>query len=299
MPLRPEHERKRAAASSTSARLRLRVPAVLGAAAATVGGAALLGAFDGPDEAAAAPTAPIVGHVFRSVSVEQDGRPMPLFDGAPVWLTIERRSFGLYTGCNRMGGPLRVTESRLTASEMFQTAMGCPGEGEQRDEVLSSFIAAGPTWQLLDDRLVLVQGPTTITLEQDDVPPPLPRPNPSRRRDLIEVTTGMGHYQTWPQGIGDSWGGPGIAVAVEVRRGRTYLTMQARCRRLEAPVRIHRSTLIVGTPRRRKTTPCRASGSDYTLSSVRPFFGGTVQWHLDRRRLTLQRDRSTLTLRVR
>lgn len=133
--------------------------------AVVAGGAALLGVFDDPDDAAAAAKTPIVGHVFHSVSVEQDGRPMPLFDGAPpLWLSIERRAFGLYAGCNSMSGPLRVTASRLRVSAIEQTLVGCPGEGEQRDDLLGSFLARGPKWQLHDDRLVLVQGSTTITL---------------------------------------------------------------------------------------------------------------------------------------
>lgn len=212
--------------------------AVLAAVAVVAGGAAVFGAFDGPDQAAATPAtpgAPIVGHVFRSVSVEQDGHPMPLFDGAPpFWLSIERRAFGLYAGCNSMGGPLRVTASRLRVSAIEQTLVGCPGEGEQRDDLLASFLARDPTWQRQDDRLVLVEGPTTITLERDDLPPPLPRPNPARPRDLIDASIGSGEYQTWPPGLGDSWGGPFVKVDVAVRNGRTYLTMQARCRRLDA-----------------------------------------------------------------
>lgn len=267
------------------------------------GGTGLLGTFDGPHRATAAPsapTAPIVGHAFRSVSVEHDGRPMPLFDDAPpIWLAIERRSFGLYAGCNRIWGPLRVTASRLRVSAVGQTAMGCmPAEREQRDELLASLLGGDPHWRIDGNRLVLAQGPTTITLERDDLPPPLPRPNPARPRDLIGASLSARHYQTWPQGIGDTWGGPVIKVAVTARGGRPFLTMQARCRRLEAPVTIRRATLAVGAPRTRRA-PCRAFGSDDLLDSVRPFFGGTVMWHLDRRRLTLQSDRSTLTLRVR
>lgn len=274
--------------------------AVLAAVAVVAGGPALLGAFDGPDDAAAAAKTPIVGHVYRSVAVEQDGSPMPLFDGAtPVWLSIDRRSFGLYAGCNSLEGPLRVTASRLVISEFLQTSMGCmPAEREQRDEVLRTFIAAGPTWQLRDDRLVLIQGSTTITFERDDLPPPLPRTNPARPQDLIDASLSTRVYRTWPWGLGDTGGGSFVTVDVAVRNGRTYLTMRARCQRLEAPVKIHRATLTVGAPRT-KTAPCRSIGSDEMLDSVRPLFGGTVMWHLDRGQLTLQRDRLTLTLRVR
>jgi heat shock protein HslJ len=283
-----------------AARLRGRATVAL---VATVGalaaGAALLGAFDGPDEAVAAtaPATPIVGHVFRSVAVVQDGRPMPLFEGTPVWLAIERRSFGAYADCNHIGGPLRLTASRLIVSQIEQTAMGCmPAERQQRDGFLASFLGGDPAWRTHDDRLVLVGGRTTITLERDDLPPPLARPNPARPRALIDAVLSRAEYQTWPRGIGDSGGGPDVDIAV--RGGRTYLTMRGRCRLLEAPVRIHRSTLSVSAPRR-KTVPCRPSGSDYVLTAVRSLFGGTVQWHLDHRRLTLQRDRTTLTLRVR
>lgn len=263
---------------------------------AIAGGAALLGAFGGRDDAAAA-AAPIVGHVFRSVSVEQDGRPMPLFDGTTVWFSIERQEFRMHSGCNGMSGPLRVSADRIRVPEIFQTSMGCGRERERRDELLVSFLFGDPEWQLLDDRLVLTQGRTTITLERDDLPPPLPRTNPGRPQDLIDASIGSGEYQAWPQDLGDSWSGPFVKVDVAVRDGRTFLTMQTRCRSLEAPLKIRRATLAVGAPRT-KTGPCRPSGMD-DLRSIRPFFGGTVQWHLDRGRLTLQRDRSTLTLRAR
>jgi hypothetical protein len=74
--------------------------------------------------------------------------------------------------------------------------------------------------------------------------------------------------------------------------------MRARCRSLEAPVRVHRATLTVGAPRTVRT-PCRSIGSDGFLDTVRPFFGGEVMWHLERRRLTLQAGRTTLRYRVR
>lgn len=270
--------------------------AALATLAGVAGVAALLGAFDGKGEAAA-PQA-IVGHVFRSVSVEQEGRPMPLFDGVPVWVTIERRSFGAYADCNSMGGGLRVTPSRLQVAEIGQTLVGCPGGGEQRDELLSDFFAGNPRWRTDGNRLVLAQGPTTITLEPADRPPPLPRPNPARPRDLVDARIGIGEYQTWPPGLGDSWGGGFVTVDVVVRDRRTYLTMRARCRALEARVAIHRSTLTVEAPRT-KAVRCRRGGTDDFLDSVRPFFAGEVMWHLDRGRLTLQRDRSTLTLRAR
>lgn len=264
--------------------------------AAVAGGAALLGAFDGEGQAAT-PKA-ITGHVFRSVSVVQDGRAVPLFDGVPVWVTIDRRSFGAYADCNSMGGRLRVTASRLRVAEIGQTLMGCPGGGEQRDELLSDFFAGDPRWRIDGDRLVLTQGSTTITLEPADRPPPLPRPNPARPQDLIDARIGTGEYQSWPRGLGEMWMGRFVLVDVSARGGRTYLTMRARCRALEARVAIRRSTLTVGAPRT-KAVRCRRGGTDDFLDSVRPFFGGEVMWHLDRGRLTLQRDRSTLTLRAR
>lgn len=246
-----------------------------------------------------APAAPIVGRVFRSVTVERDGHPLPLFDGVPVWLSFDHGSFRARADCNRLWGPLRVTASQLRLSSIGQTAMGCmPAEREQRDELLAAFLSRDPQWRIDGDRLVLTQGSTTITLERDDLPPPLPRPNPARPRDLIAASLHARHLQTWPQGIGDTWGGPVVKVAITARGGRRFLTMQARCRRLEAPLTIRRSTLTVGAPRTRRAR-CRNIGTDDLLDSVRPFFGGTVMWHLDRRRLTLQRDRATLTLRAR
>ncbi len=285
---------------SASAWLRRRTAVGLATIAVCVTAlAALIGAFDGPDRATAAPTDAVAGHVFRVVAVEQDGQPMPLFDGAPtVWLAIDRRSFGLYAGCNHMGGSLRLTPSRLRALDLMTTQMACPGDAERRDELLSSFLARGPAWKRDGDRLVLVQGTTTVTLERDDLPPALPQPNPSRARDLIDASLGQGEYQRWPRGIGESWRGPFVTVDFAVRDGRPRLTMRARCRQLEAPVRIQRSVLIVGTPRT-TAVRCRSGGSDHFLDAVRPFFGGRVQWHLDGRHLTLQRDRATLTLRVR
>jgi heat shock protein HslJ len=277
----------------------MRAAAVLAAAGGVVAGGALLGPLDGQGVAAAAPTTSVVGHVFRSVSVEQDGRPMPLFDGATTWVSIDRRSLGVYGGCNSIGGALRVTPSRLRVSQIGQTEIGCsPAELEHRDDALVSFFLGDPSWRLRADRLVLEDGRTTITLERDDLPPPLPRENPARRQDLVDASLGTGEYRTWPQGLGGAWRGPFVTVDVAVRDGRTFLTMRARCRRLEAPVAIHRTTLTVGAPRSRAAR-CRSSGSDESLTSVRPFFGGEVMWHLDRRRLTLQRHRSTLTLRVR
>lgn len=291
-----------AARSSRSARIRVRVIAGLVAAISGVtAGVALLGAGDGPDAATAAATpSPLEGHVFRTVSVEQDGQTMALFDSTPVWLSIGRGSFGMYADCNRIWGPLRVTASLLHVSEIGQTAMGCaPAEREQRDDVLRAFLAGKPSWQLDGDRLVLTLGPTTIALQRDDLPPPLPRPNPARRKDLIDAVLGTSDYRTWPWGLGATWGGVLVKVDVAARGRRTVLTMRTQCRGLEAPVTIRRDTLTVGAPRR-KALPCRSGyAADSVLSSVRPFFRGKVMWHLDRRRLTLQRDRSTLSLRVR
>ncbi len=89
-----------------------------------------------------------------------------------------------------------------------------------------------------------------------------------------------------------------MRIDVAARGRRTVLSMRARCRTLEATVRVHRATLTVGTPRTVRSR-CRSIGSDDLLDTVRPFFGGEVMWHLERRRLTLQAGRTTLRLRVR
>ncbi|WP_026910303.1 META domain-containing protein [Patulibacter minatonensis] len=272
--------------------------------------AGLLGAFDGSDDAparpepratapatpAAAPMTSPAGHVFRSVSVQRRGRPMPLFRGTRISLVVDDRTIQARAACNGMGGRVRVTPTRLRIGAVLQTQMLCgPADNSRQDDLLGSFLQGDPTWRVRGDRLALSRGSTTITLRRDDLPPPLPRTNPARPQDLVDASLGTGEFRTWPWGLPGTWSGPFVAVDVVERDGGTLLTMHGRCRQLEAPVTIYASTLTVGAPRATDAA-CRQEGDDRTLDDVRPFFGGEVQWHLEGGRLTLQRGRANLRL---
>jgi heat shock protein HslJ len=291
--------RDTAESSSTTPRRVREAVAVAATVLVLAAAAALLGAFDGSRDAAASSSSSPVGHVYRSTSVEQGGRPDPAFAGATVWLDVGRGSLGVDGGCNDLGAALRVTATRFRVSEISQTLMGCLGDGVQRrDELLTDFFGGDPEWRTTGDRLVLSHGGRTITLRRDDLPPALPRTNPARPRDLVDARIGSGHFRTWPWELAGTWQGPFVLVDVVQRGGRTWLTMRARCRQLEAPVTIRRTTLVV---RGALSVPakCRSLGGDDFLDDVRAFYGGEVAWHLADGHLTLQRGRATLKLRAR
>lgn len=270
--------------------------AVVSAACLLVAVVLVLG---GRSAAAAADPAQIVGHVYRAVSVERDGRPHPSFERAEVWVVLDRRSLAVHGGCNAMVSDARVSGSRIELVDgTAQTAMGCPPAFEERDAQLGRFFGSDPSWLLTGDRLVLTAGATTMTLVRDDLPPALPHANAGRKQALISGRFGVGEFRTWPWRLGESWYGPFVKLDVEARGRRTFLVMRARCRRLEAPITVGRTTLRVAAPRSVRS-PCRSVGTDSSLRSVRPFFGGTVAWHLDDRRLTLQRDRARISFLVR
>lgn len=110
------------------------------------------------------------GRTFRAVEVEQAGRPHELVAGTEVTVrfTGDGRLIAA-AGCNSMQAPLTVEAERLRMPDLTSGEMGCDEARHRQDRWLAGFLAAGPSWRLERDRLVLSHEETRLVLRDERV----------------------------------------------------------------------------------------------------------------------------------
>lgn len=133
---------------------------------------------DGNGEDAAAQE--LLGRSFHSVAVAVDGEPSePLSDSVEV--AFEDRGdehvVRFEASCNVFGGAFTITSERIRPEDdagsagggdgrRFEgTDAGCSEERHEQDRWLNDFFAAGPTWQLDDEGLLLLVDDSEVRLE--------------------------------------------------------------------------------------------------------------------------------------
>jgi heat shock protein HslJ len=92
---------------------------------------------------------------------------IPLVDDAPVTLSIDGDDWGGTAACNHYGGTVEVDGDRLEVRELFQTEMGCLGDGvmEVERRYLDAF-ARVAQYERDGARLVLRGPDTQLVFEQ-------------------------------------------------------------------------------------------------------------------------------------
>lgn len=134
---------------------------------------------EGEDAAAAEQ---LLGRSFHSVSVAADGDPVDALSDS-VKVEFEDRGdehvIRFEANCNTFGGDFTITSERLVpnheaASEngvdgrqFAGSDVGCPDEQHDQDRWLNEFFAAGPTWQLADEELLLLADQSEVRLEEE------------------------------------------------------------------------------------------------------------------------------------
>jgi len=110
------------------------------------------------------PGSPLWNRTFVSKALTGSNAPQ-LVAGTTIRLTFEQGQVQANAGCNALFGDLRIGTERLAVSGLGSTDMGCSAERLAQDAWLSSFLAAGPSWDLAGDDLTLrtPQGELTLT----------------------------------------------------------------------------------------------------------------------------------------
>ena len=70
-------------------------------------------------------------------------------------LEFQDGNLGANVGCNGMGGPWRVEDDRLIAGPLVQTEMYCEGAVWDQEKAVGALLAAAPSVEFRDDRLIL------------------------------------------------------------------------------------------------------------------------------------------------
>lgn len=96
---------------------------------------------------------------WRFVTI--DGK-QPISDAADM--TFESGKIGIVVGCNRMGGPWRVSDDRLVAGPLSQTEMACPLPAWDQEKAVGALLAATPRMVMDDDRMTLQSSGHTAEL---------------------------------------------------------------------------------------------------------------------------------------
>ncbi len=112
------------------------------------------------------------GREFLSTVVTEHGRIRPLVPGTRLRLAFEDGDVRAYAGCNHLTGRALVDGRRLAVERFASTDMACDPVRQEQDAWLASFLAAGPTWRLDGDDLVLGGGGTEIRLTDRSVAEP-------------------------------------------------------------------------------------------------------------------------------
>jgi heat shock protein HslJ len=108
----------------------------------------------------------MVGKVFNSTSVTEQGKPRALVAGTSVQLRFTDDGRLLASaGCNQMQGPVSLDGGKVAVSDLGMTAMGCPSPDlHTQDEWLSKLLSAKPSWRMDGANLVITGSDAEIVL---------------------------------------------------------------------------------------------------------------------------------------
>jgi heat shock protein HslJ len=145
-----------------------------------------------PGDAPATGADALVGRVFLSESVSEDGQARPLVDGTQIRISFEDEGqLGMEAGCNHLFGNVEVTADQLVVDGLGGTAMGCDQPRMDQDTWLVGLMDADPGYSLDGDRLRLESGSTVIELVDREVADP-DRPLESTTWQLDGMVQGSG-----------------------------------------------------------------------------------------------------------
>lgn len=122
------------------------------------------------------------GVSFHSVNVAVDGEPNePLSDSVEVEFEDrgDEHIVRFEANCNVFGGVFTITPERLLPDQEAASGggvdqrrfegsdVGCRDEQHDQDRWLNDFFAAGPTWQLDDEEVLLFVDESEVRLEEE------------------------------------------------------------------------------------------------------------------------------------
>ncbi len=134
------------------------------------------------------------GHTYLSTEVTEAGTPRTLAPGTRIRLEFtEDDRLAVDAGCSSMGGSVALKDDRLAVGEIAGTDIGCDARRHAQDQWLTSFLAAGPAWQVSGHRLVLTadrphQGTRIVLLDRSVADPD--RPLLGTRWDVTTLVDG-------------------------------------------------------------------------------------------------------------
>jgi heat shock protein HslJ len=125
------------------------------------------GGTAGPGSGAAAPDGDWVLRSGTTGDME-----VPIIDGHDITLTVDGDDWGGTAACNTYGGTVRVDGAQVTATEVFQTEMGCVEDGVMDSEAqyLEAFRQISSI-EVDSDQLILRDDPSGTELIYDRVSP--------------------------------------------------------------------------------------------------------------------------------
>jgi heat shock protein HslJ len=115
----------------------------------------------------------LVGRVFLSEEVVEDGAPRELVSGTQIQLSFpEDGGIRASAGCNTMLATLELDGDRMVIGDVGSTEMGCDSARQEQDEWLAGVLSADPVYVLDGDRLRLDSDGTVIELVDREVADP-------------------------------------------------------------------------------------------------------------------------------
>ncbi|HEX6328248.1 MAG TPA: META domain-containing protein [Jiangellaceae bacterium] len=120
----------------------------------------------GRDEAAGLAVVPTMAGLDGK-TVVTDGIVDPdrdLVTGSRITMSFTADSVSVNAGCNTLLGPASIDDYELVVDLQASTQMACDQALEEQDQWLTSFLAARPRFERVDDDLYLSRDDTTIHL---------------------------------------------------------------------------------------------------------------------------------------
>jgi heat shock protein HslJ len=213
---------------------------------------------------------------FLSTAVTGGGQPRELVPGTRIRLVFGAGHLRADAGCNQLTWQAGVNGDRLVLSGPAATEMGCTPDRLAQDTWLSTFLSAGPAWELDGDNLTLRTGGSEIRLVDRRVADP-DRPLEGTRWLVRSIVDGQ-QTASLPTG-----------VQAELTLGRNgHVTGSTGCDTLSGTASRHGDTITFSTV----TTsgkPCTgdAGGVQTAMLAV---LDGDATVHIDGAQLTLLDD---------
>jgi heat shock protein HslJ len=212
------------------------------------------------------------GASFTTGELTEGGTARPLAGGTTLGLRFtDDGRLVASAGCNTLSGPVTVEDGRLSVGELSMTEMGCAPDLHAQDQLLSGFLAGGPSWALDGERLVLTAGTTELVL--------------TREAELPLVGT------TWTADTlitGDVAGSTPAGVTLTLVFGTDSVAIGGLCNLRELPYRVAGSTL---TFEARPMTMMACAPEIMTMEQAAvALFDGATTYRIDTHALTILRD---------